>query len=88
MVILSGWRASGISGALEKGLSGFDVDPYDDIDPFERDVESLREIDFDITSTVPILSEEYIEKEKVITNVDSEDEYLPYDQPQDDEEEN
>ena len=86
---MSGWRASGISGALEKGLSGFEVDPYDDIDPFERDVESLREIDFDITSTVSILSEEYIEKEKVITNdVDSEDEYLPYDQPQDDEEEN
>ena len=74
-LILSGWKAAGISEALEKGLAGFSrriLDPYSDIDPFDQE-----EIDFNITSIVTVPSEEYVEQERVINENDSDDEYLP-----------
>ena len=73
-LILSGWKAAGISEALEKGLAGFSrgiLDPYIDIDPFDQ-----GEIDFNITSVVSVPSEEYVEQERVIDE-DSDDEFLP-----------
>ena len=74
-LILSGWKAAGISEALEKGLAGFSrgiLDPYSDIDPFDQE-----EIDFNITSIVTVPSEEYVEQERVINENDSDDECLP-----------
>ena len=38
-IILAGWRVSGITDVLEKGLKGFSynvLDPYDDIDHFDQ----------------------------------------------------
>ena len=70
-IILSGWKAAGISDALEKGLTGFSVgimDPFDDIDQFNQ-----GEIDFNMTSVVPVASEEYVEKERVVTVHDDDD---------------
>ena len=49
-VILAGWKASGISDALERGLAGFSgsfVDPYYEIDPFDQ-----GKVHFSITSKV------------------------------------
>ena len=34
-IILAGWRASGISAAVEDGLIGFLIDPFKEIDPFD-----------------------------------------------------
>ena len=70
-IILAGWRASGITDALEKGLKEFSynvLDPYDDIDHFDQ-----GEIRFPITSVVSAASEEYIENERVIVSDDQDD---------------
>ena len=45
-VILSGWRAAGITNALEKGLADFAreiLDLYSKVDPFDQE-----DIDFDM----------------------------------------
>ena len=70
-IILAGWRASGITDALEKGLKVFSynvLDPYDDIDHFDQ-----GEIRFPIISVVSAASEEYIENERVIVSDDQDD---------------
>ena len=74
-----GWKAAGISDALEKGLAGFSgefMDPFNDIDPFVQ-----GEIRFNITSVVSAASEEYVENEIVTVAHDDDDddggEYLP-----------
>ena len=77
-VILAGWKASGISDALERGLAGFSgsfVDAYDEIDPFDQ-----GEVHFNITSEVNCASEEYVEKEIIFAAFDDDnenDEFLP-----------
>ena len=76
-IILSGWKAAGISVALEKGLAGFSggiMDPFDDIDPFNQE-----EIDFNMSSVVSVASEEYVEIERIVNVHDDDDnngEYL------------
>ena len=69
-IILAGWRASGISAAVEDGLIGFLIDPFNEIDPFDQTIE------INITSVVRPISEEYINKEKVFNNYDSDDEFF------------
>ena len=78
-VILAGWKASGISDALERGLAGFSgsfVDAYDKIDPFDQ-----GEVHFNITSEVNCASEEYVEKEIIFAAFDddneNDEEFLP-----------
>ena len=34
-IILAGWRASRIFAAVEDGLIGFLIDPFNEIDPFD-----------------------------------------------------
>ena len=78
-VIISGWRAAGITKAIERGLEGFSarhIDPFYDLDPFDQ------EIIFTETSFVSPPSEEYVELERVIQEFETEDdtnarEYLP-----------
>ena len=65
-IILTGWKASGISDYLTKGLAGFSgdsTDPFYHIHPFDQ-----GEIDFNITSVVNCESEEYIERVFAATN--------------------
>ena len=60
-IILAGWKASGISDPLTKGLAAFSVgsnDPF--YDPFDQE-----EVDFDILSVINCASEGYVEKERV-----------------------
>ena len=75
-VILAGWKASGISDALEIGLAGFSgsfFDPHYKIDPFDQ-----GEVHFNITSEVNCASEEYVEKERIFAAIDDDDgEFLP-----------
>ena len=67
-IILAGWRASGISAAVEDGLIGFFIDSMNEIDPFDQTIE------INMTSVVGPMSEEYINKEKVFHDYDSDDE--------------
>ena len=57
-VILSGWRAAGITEAIEKGVGGFNpvIDPFHHVDPFNG-----NDVNFVITSQVAPISEEYVE---------------------------
>ena len=78
---MAGWKASGISDALERGLAGFSgsfIDPYYEIDPFDQ-----REVHFNITSEVNCASEKYVEKERILAVIDDDDdnngEFLPGD---------
>ena len=68
-IILAGWRASRISAAAEDGLIGFLIDPFNEIDPFDQTIE------INMISVVPAISEEYINKEKVFHDCDSDDEF-------------
>ena len=68
-IILAGWRASGISAAVEDGLIGFLIDPFIKINPFDQTIE------IKMTSIVPPMSEEYINKENVFHAYDSYDEF-------------
>ena len=67
-IILAGWRASGISAAVEDGLIGFLIDPFNEIDPFDQT------IGINMTSVVRPMSEEYINKENVFHDYNSDDE--------------
>ena len=70
-VILAGWKASGISDALERGLAGFSgrfVDPYYEIDSFDQ-----GEVHFNIITEVNCASEEYIEEERIFAAIDDDD---------------
>ena len=66
-IILAGWRASGISVTVEDGLIGFLIDPFNEINPFDQTIE------INMTSVVRPRSEEYINKEKVFHEYDSDD---------------
>ena len=68
-IILAGWRASGISAAVEDGLISFLINPFNEIDPFDQTIE------INMTSVVRPISEEYINKEKVFHDYDSDDEF-------------
>ena len=68
-ITLAGWRASGISAAVEDDLVGFLIDPFNEIDPFDQTIE------ISMTSVVRPLSEERINKEKVYHDYDSDDEF-------------
>ena len=68
-IISAGWRASGISAAVEDGLIGFLIDPFNEIDPFDQT------IGIDMTSVIRPMSEEYISKEEVFHDYDSDDEF-------------
>ena len=68
-IILDDWRASEISPAVENGLIGFVIDPFNEIDPFNQIIE------INMTSVVRPMSEEYINKEKVFQDYDSDDEF-------------
>ena len=57
-IILAGWRASGISAAVEDGLIGSLIDPFNENNPFDQTIE------INMTSVVRPMSEEYINKEK------------------------
>ena len=62
-IILAGWKAAGITGALQKGVSSFSggtLDPYNDIDPFDQ-----GEIEITASSMVIPASEGYVEHERV-----------------------
>ena len=59
-IILTGWKASGISDALTKRFSGGFIDLFYDMDPFDQ-----GEVSFSITSVVNCVSEECVEKERV-----------------------
>ena len=80
-IIWAGWKASGISDVLERGLavfSGSFVDLYYEIDPFDQ-----GEIHFNNTSEVNCASEEYVGKEIIFAAIDDDDdddndaEFLP-----------
>ena len=62
-------RASGISAPVEDDLIGFLIDPFNEIDPFDQTIE------INMTSAVRRMSEEYIIKEKVFLDYDSDDEF-------------
>ena len=68
-VILTGWRASGISVAVEDGSIDFFVDPFNEIDPFDQIIE------INMTSVFRPMSEEYINKEKVSNDYDLDDKF-------------
>ena len=68
-IILAGWRASGISAAVEDGLISFLINPFNEIDPFDQTIE------INMTSVVRPMCEEYINKEKVFHDYDSDDEF-------------
>ena len=63
-IILAGWRASGISAAVEDSLIGFLIDPFNEIDHFDQTIE------INMTSIVRPFSEKYINKEKVFHDYD------------------
>ena len=69
-VVLSGWKASGITAALEKGLEGFAplIDPFHEIDPFNN-----NDVNFVITSVVAPMSEEFVDKEKYVDEESDDD---------------
>ena len=77
--ILAGWKASEISDALIKDLTGYSggsVEPFYDIDPFNQ-----GKVNFNIPPVVNCTSEEYIEKERVLAATDDNDndgELLPW----------
>ena len=67
---MAGWKTSGISDALERGLAEFSgsfVDPYYEIDSFDQ-----GEVHFNITSAVNWTSEEYAEKQRIFAAIDDE----------------
>ena len=68
-IISAGWKASEISAAVEDGLIGFLVDPFNEIDPFDQIIE------INMTSVVRPMSEEYINKEKFFHDYDLDDEF-------------
>ena len=74
-VILSGWKAAGITNALEKGLTGFAreiLDTYIDTDLFDQ-----GDIYFDMALVTTTPSEEFVEKERErVVKENSDDEYL------------
>ena len=55
-IILSGWRAAGITEAIDMGVEGFNpvIDPFHDVDPFNG-----NHVDFIITSQLNPISKEY-----------------------------
>ena len=68
---MTGWKASGISDALERGLAGFSgrfVDPYYEIDSFDQ-----GEVHFNITSDVNCASKEYVEKGRIFAAIGDDD---------------
>ena len=68
-IILAGWRALGISAAVEDRLTGFLIDPFNEIDPFDQTIE------ISMTSVVRPKHEEYINKEKVFHDYNSDNEF-------------
>ena len=68
-IILAGWRALGISAAVEDHLIGFLIDPFNEIDPFDQTIE------ISMTSVVRPKHEEYINKEKVFRDYNSDNEF-------------
>ena len=68
-IILPGWRASRICVAVENGLIIFLIDPFNEIDPFDQTIE------INTTSVVRLMYEEYINKENVFHDYDSDDEF-------------
>ena len=75
-IILAGCKAAEITGALQKGVSGFSgdtLDPYNDIDPFDQGVDPYNDIDpfdqgeIEITASpmVTPASGEYVEHKRV-----------------------
>ena len=60
-VILSGWKASGITEALLKGVAGFNpvIDPFHEVDPFNGNV-----VDFAVAAGVLALTGEYAEEKR------------------------
>ena len=75
---MAGWKALGISNALERGLAGFSgsfTDLYYKIDPFDQ-----GEVHFNITPEVNCASEDYCGKERIFVAIDDHDndgEFLP-----------
>ena len=67
--ILASWKASGISAAVEDDLIGFLTDPFKEIVPFDQTIE------INMTSVVWPMSEEYIDKEKVFRDYDSDNKF-------------
>ena len=68
-IILTDWRASEIFAAVEDGLIGSLIDPFNEIDPFDQTTE------INMTSVVRPMFEEYINKIKVFHDYDSDDEF-------------
>ena len=67
--ILAVRRASQISVAVEDGLIGFLIDPFNEINPFDQTIE------INMTSVVGLMSEEYFNKEKVFHDYNSDNEF-------------
>ena len=64
--ISAGWRASGISAAVEDGLIGFLIDRFNEIDSFD-----YQTIEINMTSVVRPMPEDYINNEKVFHDYES-----------------
>ena len=68
--ILAGWRALEISAAVEDNSIEFLIDQLNEIDPFDQTIE------INMASTVWIMSQEYINKEIVFRDYNSDDEFF------------
>ena len=68
--ILAGWRALEISAAVEDNSIEFLVDRLNEIDPFDQTIE------INMASAVWIMSQEYINKEIVFRDYNSDDEFF------------
>ena len=68
-IILAGWRASGISAAVEDSLIGFLINSFNEINPFDQTIE------INMTSVFRPMYEEYINKEKVFHDYNSDNEF-------------
>ena len=55
-VIMKGWEVAGISGAVEKGITGLpSLDPFYDIDPLST---TSFVIESEINESIPVASEQ------------------------------
>ena len=68
-IILAVRRASEISVAVEDGLIGFLIDPFNEINSFDQTIK------INMTSVVGLMSEEYVNKEKVFHDYNSDNEF-------------
>ena len=68
--ILAGWRALEISAAVEDNSIEFLVDRLNEIDPFDQTIE------INMASAIWIMSQEYINKEIVFRDYNSDDEFF------------